>query len=187
MDYTVHVVSKNQTQLNNFHFHFSLPLSHQGSPNQLYIYIYPPFFKLLFHIGHYRVLSRVLCAPQQIFISCLFYVQQSMYGAFLVAQWYRIHLQCRRPGLDPWVRKTPWSRAWQPTTVFLPEESHGWRRLAGYNPLGHKQSDTTVTTQHTHMQGIYVNPNFPIYPPLPNLPPPTQGNHSYICDSISVL
>ena len=38
--------------------------------------------------------------------------------------------QCRRPKkcrLDPWVRKTPRRRAWQPTPVFLPGESHGQR------------------------------------------------------------
>ena len=26
-------------------------------------------------------------------------------------------------GFDPWVGKTPWRRAWQPTPVFLPGES----------------------------------------------------------------
>ena len=30
-------------------------------------------------------------------------------------------LQCQRPGFDPWVRKIPWRRKWQPTPVFLPE------------------------------------------------------------------
>ena len=38
---------------------------------------------------------------------------------------------CRRPGFDPWVRKIPWRRAWQPTSVFLPGKSHGWRSLVG--------------------------------------------------------
>jgi len=33
-----------------------------------------------------------------------------------------------------WIGKTPWSRAWQPTPVFLPRESHGQRSLAGYSP-----------------------------------------------------
>ena len=36
--------------------------------------------------------------------------------------------QCRRHkrcGFDPRVRKIPWRRAWQPTPVFLPGESHG--------------------------------------------------------------
>ena len=28
-----------------------------------------------------------------------------------------------RPGFDPWVRKIPWKRAWQPTSVYLPGES----------------------------------------------------------------
>ena len=40
--------------------------------------------------------------------------------------------QCRRCGFDPWVRKIPWRRAWQPTAVFMPGESHGQRGLAGY-------------------------------------------------------
>ena len=26
-------------------------------------------------------------------------------------------------GFDPWVRKIPWRRLWQPTPLFLPEES----------------------------------------------------------------
>ena len=38
------------------------------------------------------------------------------------------------------------SRAWQPTPVFLPEESHEERRLAGYTPWGCKESDMTVET-----------------------------------------
>ena len=29
----------------------------------------------------------------------------------------------KRCGFDPWVRKTPWRRAWKPTPVFLPGES----------------------------------------------------------------
>ena len=35
--------------------------------------------------------------------------------------------QCRRykrSGFDPWVRKIPWRKAWQPTPVFLTAESH---------------------------------------------------------------
>ena len=26
---------------------------------------------------------------------------------------------------DPWLRKIPWRKAWKPTPVFLPGESHG--------------------------------------------------------------
>ena len=38
-----------------------------------------------------------------------------------------------RPGFDPWVGKIPWRRAWQPTPVFLPGESHEKRSLASYS------------------------------------------------------
>ena len=34
--------------------------------------------------------------------------------------------------LDPWVRKVPWKREWQPTPVFFPGEFHGQRSLMGY-------------------------------------------------------
>ena len=52
----------------------------------------------------------------------------------------------RRCGLDPWVEKISSRRAWKPTLVFMPAESHGQRRLLGYNPWGHKKSDTTEAT-----------------------------------------
>ena len=51
--------------------------------------------------------------------------------------------QCRRHKrhrFDPCVRKIPWRRAWQPSPVFLPGESHGQRSLAGYGPKGRKES-----------------------------------------------
>ena len=37
-------------------------------------------------------------------------------------RWWRICLECRWPGFDPWVRKIPWRRKWLPTLVFLPGE-----------------------------------------------------------------
>ena len=46
--------------------------------------------------------------------------------------------QCRRHRFNPWVRKIPWRRAWQPTPVFLPGESHEQRSLVGCSPRGHK-------------------------------------------------
>jgi len=55
----------------------------------------------------------------------------------------RVCLQCGRPRFDPWVGEIPWRRKWQPTPVFWPGKSHGWRSLAGYSPCGHKESDTT--------------------------------------------
>ena len=44
---------------------------------------------------------------------------------------------------NPWVRKIPWSRKWQPTPVSLPGESHGQRNLAGYSAWGLKEKDVT--------------------------------------------
>ena len=55
------------------------------------------------------------------------------------------------PGFDSWVRKIPWRRKWQPTPIFLPGKSHGWRSLVGYSPWGHKESDTTERL-HFHFQ-----------------------------------
>ena len=49
--------------------------------------------------------------------------------------------QCRRHKrleFDPWVRKIPWRRAWQPTPVFLPGESHGQGSLAGHGPWDYR-------------------------------------------------
>ena len=63
--------------------------------------------------------------------------------------------QCRRLKrcrFDSWVQKIPWRRKWQPTSVFLPEESHGQRSL-GYSPGGRKESDTT---EYSHT-GIVLN------------------------------
>jgi len=39
------------------------------------------------------------------------------------------------------VGKILWSRKWHPTPVFLPGKAHAQRNLAGYCPLGHKESD----------------------------------------------
>ena len=52
----------------------------------------------------------------------------------------RRHGRCR---FDPWVRKIPWSRKWQPTLVFLPGKFQGPKSLAGYSPWGCKQWDRT--------------------------------------------
>ena len=51
--------------------------------------------------------------------------------------------QCRRHVFDPWIRKIPWNRKWQPTPVFLPGKSHEQRSLAGYSPWDCKVSDVT--------------------------------------------
>ena len=62
--------------------------------------------------------------------------------------------RCQRHGFNPWFRKTPWRRKWQPTPVFLPGNIHGQRSLEGYSPWGRKESDPTErlsTAQHTQL------------------------------------
>ena len=45
----------------------------------------------------------------------------------------RKHKSC---GFDPWVRKTPWRRKWQPTLVFLPGESPWTEEPGGLQHMG---------------------------------------------------
>ena len=52
-------------------------------------------------------------------------------------------LQRWRPVFNPWVRKIPWRRRWQPTPLFLPGKFHGQRSLEGYSPRGRKELDMT--------------------------------------------
>ena len=75
--------------------------------------------------------------------------------------------RCKRHRFDPWVGKIPWRRAWQPTPMFLPGESHGQRNLMGYSPWGCKESDRTKVIifrteaiKHTHIRtllSLFVN------------------------------
>ena len=54
--------------------------------------------------------------------------------------------QCRRLKFNPRSGKIPWRKKWQPTPVFLLENSHGQRSLAGSSPWGCKDSATTTTS-----------------------------------------
>ena len=50
--------------------------------------------------------------------------------ASLVAQLVKNLPVKHESGVDPWIRKIPWRRVWQPILAFLPGESHGLRSLA---------------------------------------------------------
>ena len=56
---------------------------------------------------------------------------------------FRKHKRCV---FNPWVEKIPWRRAEKPATIFLHEEFHGQRILAGYSPQGCKESYMTKAT-----------------------------------------
>ena len=67
---------------------------------------------------------------------------------YLEWKWFPCWLNCKEPtclfrrhkrhGLNPWIRKIPWSRKWQPTPKLLPGKSHGQRSLVGYSPWGRR-------------------------------------------------
>ena len=68
--------------------------------------------------------------------------------------------QCRRhkrPGFDPWVRKMPWRKLWQHTSVFLPGEFHGWgawwSTVHGVQRVGFNWNDLVCMT----LQSIYLS------------------------------
>ena len=48
-------------------------------------------------------------------------------------------------------KEDPWRRKWQPTPIFLPGKSHGWRSLAGYSSWGHKRVRHNLANEHACM------------------------------------
>ena len=65
--------------------------------------------------------------------------------------------QCRRPRFDPWVRKIPWRRKWQPTPVSLPGEFHGSRSLMGLQSMGLQRVRHDLATKE--QQQLSHDPN----------------------------
>ena len=73
---------------------------------------------------------------------------------------------------DFWIGKIPWRRKWHPTPVFLPENSHGQRNLAGYSPKGCRVGQDWATKQALSHNAWKIYKNFFvvfIYLPVPSL------------------
>ena len=74
------------------------------------------------------------------------------------------HLQCWKWRFSPWAGKIPWRKKLQTTPAFLPRETDGQRSVAGYNPWGLKELNTTKRltlhrpTLHTCMNGLHLDP-----------------------------
>ena len=93
-------------------------------------------------------ISSVL-APRGYFLFCFYWLQigtcqehcQRLNNGHLWLREQRICLQLRRPGFNPWVRKIPWRRKWQPIPVPLPGKFYGQRSQVVYSPWGGKGSD----------------------------------------------
>ena len=110
----------------------SQPLNHQESPG---------FWVFMSHVGRLLSISLGLFFNYPMFSSITFMI--SLFPLrFWLPRWLsgkESTCQCwrqRRLRFYPWIRKIPWRRTWQPTSVFLPGESHGQRSLAGYCPWG---------------------------------------------------
>ena len=58
-------------------------------------------------------------------------------------------MKCRRPQLDPWVRRITCIREGLPTPAALPRESQRQRNLTGYSPWGLKVPDITLSYANT--------------------------------------
>ena len=73
--------------------------------------------------------------------------------------------RCKRCGFNPWIGDMPWRRAWQPTSVFLPGESHGQRSLqATVHGVAKSQTWLKRISMHTahvgwakHVYDIFVH------------------------------
>ena len=62
----------------------------------------------------------------------------------------------KRHGFDPWVRKIPWRKKWQPAPVFLPGESHGQRSLAGYSHGIRKSCTEWLTLELREVESLTI-------------------------------
>ena len=70
-------------------------------------------------------------------------------------RWSKIHLQCGRPGFNPWVVKLPWRKKQLPTSEFLPGEFNGQRCLTAYSPWG-RNSQTLLSDFHFQTPWVHI-------------------------------
>ena len=135
--------------------------------NQLCVHTPPPSWPSVslpprpIPLGHHRALSWAPRATRRFPLAVCF-THGSAHTSIPIhphlEKWYRFPggtsgkepaCQCRRHkrwGFSSWVGEIPWRRAWQPTPVFLPGESHGQRSLVSYSPWGPNELDTTDVT-----------------------------------------
>ena len=110
-----------------------------------------------------------------------------------------ICLQWGRPGFNPWVRKIPWRRKWQPTPLFLLGEFLVLRSLVGYNPQVQKKLDMTERLRllsSFHFAHIHTSVQFSrsvvsdslrphesqhVRPPCPSPTPRVYSNSCPLC------
>ena len=93
---------------------------------------------------------------------------------------------CRKPRVNPWVRKIPWRRERLPTPVFLPGKSHGQRSLVGYSPCGLRVWDT-IEQLSLHMSSNHSRPMPEHFLSLHIIPGISQNDHVFKNENITSL
>ena len=79
-----------------------------------------------------------------------------LYVALVVKKKKKTCLPIQETWVQSLVGKIPWRRAWQPTPVFLPGESHGHRSLAGYiHWVAQSQMQLKRLSIHTAYSGYW--------------------------------
>jgi hypothetical protein len=94
-------------------------LGTSGTANIFIIYYFKASASLILEIPLTELYAHCLVYPS---INSVIY----MYISLGLPWWLsgeEATCQCRRQGLNLWVRKSPWRRKWQPIPVFLPGKS----------------------------------------------------------------
>ena len=111
------------------------------------------------------------------FVKLYIYDVYTFCGASLMAQWKRIHLQCRRHWFNSQVRKIPWRKKWLPTPVLFPceipwtEEPGELHSMELQNSQIQLSTQTTITCLKINKYiyiyiYIYITQNFLLLVPL---------------------
>ena len=109
-------------------------------------------FKQLATLGKNPVLFHFLCGPPHSsspWASVWIQMPNTFPGGSMVKESI---CQFRRCSFDPWVRRIPWRRHWQPTPVFFLEKFHGERILVYYSPWDLQELDVTEHTEYLQCQ-----------------------------------
>ena len=82
-----------------------------------------------------------------------------------------------------------WRRKWQPTPVFLPGKSHGWRNPVGYSPWGHKESDFLLkpSSPHIWVRALAISPVWTTSFPIASPSSPIFACLALLCHSAMIL
>ena len=106
----------------------------------------------IFNMIYYSVLVKIMSLTK--YLPTLLYRKPSQV-ALVVKNSLAIagHKKCR---FNPWVKKIPWRRAWQPSPIFLPGESHGQRNLEGtVHRAAKSQTQMKQLSLHTFHMILY--------------------------------